>query len=394
MRELQLSSGRQLRREVLPIDYGARTTINQLSTTSVSAQGPDSVLADVLLEGPASLLAIETSDVKHFFVQREQQPYLELTERRYLLERNGRQQVVDGNNYRAQLQVYFGDCPAVVTALAKTPFTASALSNLVQLYNTTCSTTRQVGSLVAPAKRGPSVKILVGPTLGMRYNSQRLRAAEAAGQEVQTLDGVQADGRLHPQAGIFFDVIFGGRKLALHSGLTYARFGGVTAVASPDGSDQWKGELAWQGAMTSAELGLRFMPSLGSATQLVLGTGFTLPPMQSFRTQLLRYGTTSPRLIDNTYPVPTLSEYPLFGFERTLLPYMEAGIRRNRFTLLLHARRYGKESYYDPLVVSTSSYNYPAYSIRGYSYTTRTVSVALSLGFQLNSNSDRLPQAR
>ncbi|RYU78765.1 hypothetical protein [Hymenobacter persicinus] len=391
LRAVGLNSGRQLRREPLLIDYAATTNPHQLPNQLLLQQRPDTVLADVLVDGPASLLGIRLGEVKHFFVRREQQPYLELSERLYQqTTREGRQQIVDGNNYRGQLKQYFGDCVAVLEAVEKTAFTGVALSNLVQLYNRECSATRQLGREVAVTKPGLRARLLVGPTVGLRYNSLRLHAESSPGLEARTLDGLQTDGRVHPQLGLFFDVLFGGRRFAAHTAITRSAYGGSRTVASPNGDAAWQGRLDRTGSITTFEVGVRALRPLGAKYQLVVGTGFCFPPFLHIKTQELRYGTTEgTRPVINNFSISTRSYYPLYGFSGTALPYLEAGLRRDRLTLLLYARTYRKESYSDPLVVASYSANPPAPSYQGYRYSGRTVSVALSLGFQLNGNSDR-----
>ena len=59
-------------------------------------QEPTRLFAEVLVEGPASLLRVPLAGATHHFVRRESQPYLELTERRYL--RPGTATLVEANN--------------------------------------------------------------------------------------------------------------------------------------------------------------------------------------------------------------------------------------------------------------------------------------------------------
>ncbi|UYZ58824.1 hypothetical protein [Hymenobacter latericus] len=380
LRGVHLGSGRLLRREVLPIDYTVTSDLKRMPEQLRIEQRPDTVLADVLVTGAASLLLIEDGNVKHYFVKREQQPYLELAPRKYRQNLGGVVKVVDANNYRGQLEVYFLDCPAVVAALPKTAFTETALANLVQRYNRECSAARQPGSSNVVAKPRNRVKLQVGPAIGVRYNSQRLRLADSPGLEQPTLDGLQTDGRLHAQYGVFFDVVFPGRHLALHTAVNRSGFGRTARVSSPAGSANYQGTLDWRGSFTSIELGLRYLRPLGSRLQLVAGTGLHVYPahaFQRFEANELHY-TTTPRL------GAVSSSYGLDGFESTRLPYLEVGLRHDRVTLMLYARRYGLSNYYDPFVVRY--FDTPYY--RGYDYKARTLSLAVSLAFQINGNSD------
>ncbi|KAA9331636.1 hypothetical protein F0P96_15500 [Hymenobacter busanensis] len=396
LRAVQLTSGRLLRRELLLIDFGASNNLNKLPGSLIIAQRSDTVLADVFVEGSASLLGIRLGDVKHFFVRREQRAYIELADRQYLAERDGRQQVVDGNNYRNQLLVYFGDCQSVVQALGKTAFMAEALSNLVQLYNQDCSAAKQPGRVVAARAVRHWAKVQVGPTLGMRFNDFRLHTSDAPGQERQTLENTQVDGRLHPQFGMFFDIVLGGRKWALHSAINRSNYGGTTPVASPNGDNAWKGTLEWRGSLTTVDFGVRHLRPLGATYQLVLGMGAQLPPFQSEKANMLYYGDGVSKRTVSGFSLPTRSYYPLSSFfssSMLSLPYLEAGIKRDRLTLMLYARRYNRDAYSDPLVVAgvLDLYQSGTPFPYGYSYTGRLLSFALSLGFQLNANSDKQP---
>ncbi|MCB2380094.1 hypothetical protein LGH70_21040 [Hymenobacter sp. BT635] len=100
LRGLGLTSGRRLRLETLPLDRSATTDVNSLPDNSRSHQKPEQVLADVLVDGPATLLGVTLGSVHHFFVRREAHPYFEMTERNYVKLHKGAQVIADANNYK------------------------------------------------------------------------------------------------------------------------------------------------------------------------------------------------------------------------------------------------------------------------------------------------------
>lgn len=73
-----------MRHELLPVDRYAETRYSFLNYGDVRRQKPDSVLADVLVLGPASLQGASLEGTEHYWVQRHGQPHLELSGRRYL----------------------------------------------------------------------------------------------------------------------------------------------------------------------------------------------------------------------------------------------------------------------------------------------------------------------
>lgn len=97
LRSVYLSTGRLLRHELLPVDRYAEARLQYLTTSVPHHQVSDSILADVLIEGPASLLGVILNETKHFFVRREGKPYLEMAERRYIDSHQGRMSIVDAS---------------------------------------------------------------------------------------------------------------------------------------------------------------------------------------------------------------------------------------------------------------------------------------------------------
>lgn len=356
LRGLGLTSGRRLRLELLPLDRSATTDVSRLPNNLRSYQKPEQVLADVLVDGPASLLGVTLGSVHHFFVRREAQPYFEMTERNYLKLQNGTQVIADANNYTGQLLLYFGDCKAATTAAAQVPFTADGLKTVVQAYNRECSATRQAGRETTDQKATTGrVAIRAGILAGARYNSV-LFSGEAG--PVADFAGLNADGRVHAQAGGYVDIVSGGRRLALHAALLASRFGRSTPVSfrPVNQSAAQSGRFTWQGTVVNLQIGLRGFAPLGTKLQLLYGGGYEINSFLKPKSELTYGGTTFDFL---------------GGFRGTLLPYLEAGLTQGRFGGLLNGRLYESQFYAGQLV--------------------RSWSLSALLSYRLNKNVDTSP---
>ncbi|UOR05274.1 hypothetical protein MUN82_20365 [Hymenobacter aerilatus] len=352
LRGIGLASGRVLRREVVPLDRTAQVAMDKLPYGPSRQQRPDTVLADVLVDGAALLLEVKLNDVRHFLVRREGQPYLELAERRYLRQDDDATRVMDGNTYRGELSQYFNDCPPTKEVVKKAPFNAESIVRVVQSYNIQCSAERKAGKTGQTSEKGRSnILVQIGPVVGIRYNTSRLHPYNQTGQP-GPLNDLDLDGQLHGQVGIYFDVVNPGRRPALHTALTYTRFGRRIDIRSltgvgPDGSLDWRGQLI------SAQLGLRLLGK--GRYQWLGGAGVELNTIYS---ESVFYS----------------------GFRRSLFPYLEAGVRHNRLTLALIGRRYGREELTNFSILEVRPGEYES---SYHNYQSRTLSIALSLAYQL-----------
>ncbi|PJJ52867.1 hypothetical protein [Hymenobacter chitinivorans] len=328
LRGLGLGSGRRLRLELLPLDRSATTTVGHLPSSARSFQKPEQVLADVLVEGPASLLGVTLQGVHHFFVRREAQPYFEMTERNYLKLQNGVQVVADANNYQGQLLLYFGDCPAATAATARAPFTAAGLTTVVQAYNRECSATRQAGQELA-ADKVPANRTIIraGLLAGVRYNSFQFDGAPGAATDVA---GLNADGRVHAQFGAYADVVGGGRRLALHTALLASRFGHAQPVSLR--YSKGTGSFIYRGTLLNLQVGLRRFVALSPTTQFIYGGGYEINGYLRPESEIT-YGASKDDF--------------LVGFRGTALPYLEVGLVHHRFGLQVHSRLYQDQYYAD-----------------------------------------------
>ena len=303
-------------------------------------------------------------DTKHFFVQRTGQPYLELAARNYLRRQNGTLGIADGNNYKGELLLYFGDCGAATSLLPTTLFTAEGLTRVVQAYNAQCSPARRAGQEIVPLNQAqrPRVAVRLGLMAGLRYNSLRF---DRQGQEGAVLHGRNADGQAHPHAGLYADVVSGGRRLAFHSALLASGFGRAQPVAFAATPNTPAGSYEWHGTQVVLQFGLRGLLLVGPQVQLLVGAGYEI---NSFW---------------NTSSVFTFDNQPgdfLFAFRGTPLPYLEVGASRKRLAVTLNGRVYEPDYFTHPFSA--------AGKISSVTYTYTPWSLSLALSYRLNADSD------
>lgn len=269
--------GQYFRRETVPLDRAAQTNTNQLTEGLVTHQAPESLLAEVVVDGAARLLYTSVGDVPHYFVQRPGQPFIELAARNYLRHSSEGQLVVaDGNNFRAQLLQYFGDCPAVSQLLGAVRFSSPGLAAVVQTYNQQCSSAQQLGTAYLDRPLNKRLAVNLGLTGGARFASAQLHTDDAPGIEAPALQGVNLDGTVHPVGGIFAELVSPGRRVALLlSGLlsSYGRTGSLPAVATG-----YEGQLDSRYLLLETRIGVRYFWPVGPhSVRLLGGTGLTIP---------------------------------------------------------------------------------------------------------------------
>lgn len=134
------TGGRYFRYEVLPLDCAASTQLSTISRSSQPDIRRDSLLAEVLLDGPITMWRVVRPSSTHYLLRRPDRPVLDLCERRYVrTSPTGSQYLVDGNNYRNQLGLYFADCPAAVEVAQAAAFSAAGVAGVAQVYSQTCA---------------------------------------------------------------------------------------------------------------------------------------------------------------------------------------------------------------------------------------------------------------
>ncbi|MFC6223743.1 gluconate 2-dehydrogenase subunit 3 family protein [Hymenobacter artigasi] len=338
LRAVLFTNGRYFRYEALPVNHAAEVQLDRLPRGYTIDVHTDSLLADVLLEGAAEMLRVELNGIIHYLVRRHGQPFLDLSEQKYLRETvAGTQAITDGNNYQNTLGVYFGDCPAAQAAAAKAPFTAPGIAVVVQAYNTGCAPSQQPGrSWLVQSKVRRRVSVQGGILLGMRYN----RVASP-----RDMDGYEVlDQRPRPTAELFAEMFLPGRTTSIYGELSLSTFrsrqglysyrSGITVGGVKAYEFAYADYSAWLG---SARIGLRKYSSLKHNQQLVLGVSYELNSIFNPAFSTITTGSSG-------NPTETAPAAPAFntrvGFTaQTLLPALTLGWRVNRLTLTVDAQR-------------------------------------------------------
>ena len=368
LRAFRLTGVRYFRRETLPLDREAQKELISLTTSVRRNPQPETFLAEVLVDGPVSLLRTAASSVQHYYVRRANQPVLELSERKYLRQGpNGTTSVADGNNYRAELAQYLGDCPAAVQAIGT--FQVAALVKVVQTYNQQCTTPPQAGTEYRPAGRQRIGGYAIGLLGGARYSSYELQAVQSIGPPA--LNNYNLDGAWHPVGGVFADLSTAGRRLALHMALQLTQSGRQDEVVF---SNTLTGRLDNRTTLLEPRVGARYF--LASSGQLHVFAGIGLALALSLRKDAssFAYYNANQQRQDNT----ELN----YTYTSTLLPYLELGVQQGRFTLALDGQVERQSSAYNiPNYIPQSGsplylYSNGVYSGRGW-YVEATLGVAL-----------------
>ncbi|GAA3966980.1 hypothetical protein [Hymenobacter antarcticus] len=357
LRAVSFTGGRYFRYEALPIDYAAETRLDRLPGRSFTNVLIDSLLADVLVEGPVTLFRVGGSATTHYLLSSPGRPVLDMSARRYFSRTgNGTDVVVDGNNYLNQLALYFGDCPAAYQAARKATFTPAALAEVVQAYNQSCAPAQSPGrSWVAQTKPRRVVAFQGGVVGGVRYNR-----TEA---ESEPQSGACADCRPHPFAGLYGELLLSSRALALYGELSVSTFRGKSYQGyylSPQQLDPLYHHFTYQALLGTARLGVRYYLPLAHEQQLILGFGYEL----------------------NTVRNPTLKTAPgpagapdlqyLEFHSPTLLPNVAVGWRAQRLTLFTDIQLY-------------NSFLDDSYSTQ---FITSNLALRLGMSYRLGGNPD------
>jgi len=325
LRAVSFTGGRYFRYEVLSLDHAAETRLDNLQHGNSIRMVADSLLAEVLLTGPVELRRVVLPGAVHYVLQRTGQPPLSLSERRYLRENStGAWQVVDGNNYRSQLALYFGDCPAASGAAHAAPFTAAGLAAVAQVYVTSCATGQPpLRSWLAPAQAKHHVAFQGGVLAGVRYNRLESSAYQLAGEPT--------DCQLHPFGGFYAELLQPSRRAALYGELTLSTFSnrGVVNAYDPNTGTSY-GAFDYRAVLGTARIGLRYLAPLAQGQQFVIGVGLEHNFVLGLRA-LPSTGWATPNRDDRAsviYASPTL------------LPNITLGWRRQRFTATLDGQLY------------------------------------------------------
>jgi hypothetical protein len=350
LRAVSFNGGRYFRFEALPIDHAADTRLDRIANRSLPNVKTDSLLAEVLIEGPVTMFRVVRPGSTHYLLSRPGRAVLDLSPRKYMRKsENGSMTLVEGNNYRGQLAVYFNDCPEASSIAQTAAFTADGVAAVVQAYNQTCSFSRQPGSswlrLATPRR---AISFQGGVLLGTRYN--RIRSSSDFG-------GSCIDCQVRPFGGFYMDLLQAGRGFALHGELSVSPFRQPEFLSSPNGSTSVSYRPGWLG---TSRLGIRYFFLLPREQQLLVGLGYELnvawvPGSNKGGVQALL------RPNQLVYAVPVT------------LPHASVGWRSQRVTLSLDGQMYADANYFDTFLGTLVGSNF---------------AVRLSAGYRLGSNPD------
>ena len=317
LRAVRLTGGRYFRYETLPIDHAAETRIAALPSSNVTDVRIDPVLAEVLVEGAATLFRVVLPGAAHYLVRRSGQPVLDLSERRYMSagSNGGGRTVADGNNYRGQLGVYFGDCPAAQGLAQKAAFTPQGLTEVVQAYNATCGPARQAGrTYVEQANPRRRLALLGGVIGGVRYNYLKSYYGPTT----------CIDCKPHPFGGLYAELLLPGRRAAMYGELTTTsvRSQGLQLASFTYNS------FVYTSLLHTARTGLRFFFPLPREKQWLLTLGYEMNFVSN--ESGVPAGTAPAVLVEEGGPY----------YSPTFMPTIGLGWRSRRLTVSIDGQSY------------------------------------------------------
>lgn len=308
VRGFGLRGGRYFRREALPIDYAADMRVAYAPDRTTTDIRTDSLLAEVLVDGPATLWRVTLPGTTHFLLRRPGRPVLDMSEHRYRQQSSGGSfAVINGNDYRNQLPVYVSDCPAASQAAQTARFTPEGLAAVAEAYNTACGSGQPSHRYLSATTEARHTALLGGVLAGARYN----RFTE---QGFNTLFCVDCE--THPFGGLYVELLLPSRRAAAYGEISAGTFR----------------DTGLQGWVGTARLGIRFFARLSQEQQLLFGLGYELnrimkaeqltngQPSGSLNTDLLRFRPT------------------------TLVPGLSIGWRRQRVTVALDGQLYRRDA--------------------------------------------------
>ena len=326
LHSFSLAGGRYYRYEALPIDHAAENRVEYLHRGNAPDIRIDSLLAEVLVEGPVSLLRVGRLSGNHLLVLSAGQPALDLSAHQYLRPTDtGAWQLTDGNNYRGLLGLYLANCPAAFTAIQTAPFTPEGLATVVQAYNQSCSPAHRPGrSWLQQAMPRHRVAFQGGVVAGLRYNRVESRSS---GTPINLVTGACVDCQAHPYAGLYAELLQPGRTAALYGELSLSPFKGAGTESVYSNFGVASPEHRYRAVLGTARLGIRHFFRLPRERQFVLGLGYELNRVLG---PTITSSNGPPANIDN-----------VVGYARpTFFPNVAMGCRAHRFTLSLDGQMY------------------------------------------------------
>jgi hypothetical protein len=370
LRSFSLTGGRYFRYEALPIDHAAENRFEFIHRGNATNIRIDTLLAEVLVEGPVSLLRVGRLSGPHFLLLGPNQPILDLSAQQYLRQSpTGAWQRTDGNNYRGLLGMYFATCPAAFTAIQSAPFTPEGLAAVVQTYNQTCSPTHRAGrSWLPQAAARHRVALQGGVLAGLRYNRiERITAP------ISVATGACVDCQPHPYAGLYAELLQPSRTSALYGEVSFSRFTGAGTESGYQYGPTVLTDYRFQAWLATARLGYRHFFRLPHGQQVLLGVGYELNRV------------VNPRLTLISGP-PLAEGYDMHYAAPTFFPNVDLSWRAHRLTATLDGQMYAdsREARRNPNSIGgTSASTFFSGIFLGSNFALR-----LGVGYRLGRNPD------
>ncbi|WP_151086714.1 hypothetical protein [Hymenobacter baengnokdamensis] len=358
LRAVSFKGGRYFRHEVLRLDRAAEVRLQDLKRGNYVNMQPDSVLAEVLLSGPVELLRVVRPGATQFVLRRPGQPDLSLSERHYLSDGPDINRIIDGNNYRNQLRLYFADCPAAASLAERIPYTAAGLAEVAQAYAVSCTPGKQSAqswlAQAAPRRKGA---FQAGVLAGARYNNIASPAS--------SLTEGCTDCAVHPFGGLYAELLQPSRITAFYGELSLSPFHskGVYYLGFDANGNQQYSIFEYRALLLTGRLGVRYFIPRPHDQQLMVGFSFEHNEVLGLNLAPGNSSNTNPQTTGDAYASPTL------------IPGLMLGWRYQRFTASIDGQLYRSNN--------DSGIFY--YNFLGGKWATR-----LGLSYRLGRNPDKL----
>ncbi|AIZ64801.1 hypothetical protein PK28_15985 [Hymenobacter sp. DG25B] len=400
-----LSGVRHWRTQYLTYDAAAESNPSYLQTDAPRTRFvTDTLVTEVLVQGPITLLAAFRGTTPHYFLLRDGQKPLELVDRRYQYTGpDGRRYLSRVNDYREQLRGFLPTCPEVAPRISRLPYDEKAIIRLVQQYNTTC-----LGQTIAATpntgdkpKGQNRVRLDWGVQAGAAYTSTTAKDGKTADNQYASVTGPQqyevlplekrylSDAKLEqglrPVVGIYADVLFPGRRLALHTDASFRKMQDYQQEFATGKAGYPTKTYRLSGSQTNLQIGIRALRPLPTG-QFLAGLGLAM----SFNA-LKENESAYPGATDLTYNGTPLRRSVQLDYPHEQVGlYAEIGYRWQRLTALL-SWRYQEgllddRTAIESVVVEKSTNALSLYRTREYNL--RSHLAVFSLGFRLNKNTD------
>ncbi|UYZ62799.1 hypothetical protein [Hymenobacter weizhouensis] len=401
LRGFGLSQGRFWRRQYLTYDAAAesRRDLTQLDAPR-SRLVSDSLLTEVLVQGPVLLTVAFRGTTPHYFVQQTDRPPLELVARTYRRTGpDGRQYFSAVNNYKEQLRLYLPECPALAGRWEKLRFEARQLQQAIQDYNTQCL---GQASVLTAQPRTARLRLEWGGLAGAAYTRATLGSGTATGFNVAVapggpqletlplepfyLAGQRLESSVRPTGGLYADLLFPGRRVAGHAEVSVRAPETFTRTVTTGNPAYPTKTYALRGVQTLAALGVRLLRPVGSG-QVLGGLG-----LLNVFTVLSRNQAEYPGVSGRSFRSQALPVRGQLGYTRQQVGvYLEGGYRWGRFTATAAARYFGgtvtDNTTVNSVLVEKDTGRPVAFSTS--TYTLRNYQGQLTLAYRLNRNTDQ-----